>query len=336
MGMVEKITHAARKVIRNGVKKLKKGTKFIVRGWKGGISEFSDYGEDEDCESKFEQHEDRVNHEMVHQDIAVNYEMINARSFNRPVFIEMGQEATGAELGLKKMGNEVLFLYDIDDTLYHRSNGLLEKERMFLKQKYISLNEGATHDMFEKHMMMSYLYSHMFNEYGGISLEEYWVLLAEFDYLQYVSPDPSLRSFLLSMNSVRRCCFTNGPRDRAESILTKMGLLDCFEAVICIGKYDTTFCCKPRDVSYEFVTRVLGVDTPENVHLFDDSESNVAKAREMGWKGWHITGDDHIIDVSLNALRAVHTARNSLMDLQSIEDLCKLYSSSSTHKFDIS
>ncbi|KAM0672775.1 hypothetical protein CWI42_051770 [Ordospora colligata] len=333
MGVVGRITRAASKVIRNGVKKLKKGTRFIIKGRKGDVGECIYSGEYEECESKCGQQE-VINDRVMHEDIPVEYEIMNARSFSMPVFIEMGQEVNS--LGLKRIGGEVLFLYDIDDTLYHRSNGLQEEERMFLKQKYVSLKEGVTYDLFEKYMSMSYLYSHMFNEYGGISLEEYWKMLSEFDYLQYVSPDPSLRSFLLSMSNVRRCCFTNGPRDRAENILTKMGLLDCFEAVICIGKYDSTFCCKPKYVSYEFVMRVLGIDMPENIHFFDDSESNVNKAKEMGWNAWHINGEEHIIDVSLNALRAVHTSKNSLLDPQSIEDLCRLYSSSSMHKFDIS
>ena len=149
MGVLGRITRAASKVIRNGVKKLKKGTRFIIKGKKGDVNECIDSAEYEECENKCGQPE-VINDGVMHEDIPVEYEIMNARSFSMPVFIEMGQDVNS--LVLKRMGGEVLFLYDIDDTLYHKSNGLQEEERMFLKQKYVSLNKGATYDLFEKHM----------------------------------------------------------------------------------------------------------------------------------------------------------------------------------------
>ncbi|ADM11569.1 uncharacterized protein Eint_051220 [Encephalitozoon intestinalis ATCC 50506] len=227
------------------------------------------------------------------------------KPFQSPVFIEMGQDLSLLDIKLKKIGSDTLFLYDIDDTLYHPSNNLQEMEKKFLMEKYISLKEGGTEEMFEEHLAISLLYSFLFYKYVGISLEEYWKMLSEFDYLQYLSPDPSLREFLLSMKNVRRCCFTNGPRDRAENILAKIGILDCFEVVICIGKYDTTFCCKPHYKSYEFVTKALGIEVPRNVYFFDDSNSNVVKAKEIGWNGELITKDCNIINVSSRILQAI-------------------------------
>lgn len=229
---------------------------------------------------------------------------LEGRPFKMPIFIEMGQAPEAAKEGVRKIGGDILFLYDIDDTLYHPSNNLQLLEREFIKEKYLSLKDGSTAEGFESDIAEAHLYSSLFYTQGLLSLEEYWEMLSEFDYLQYLSADERLRSFLLSLEGVRRCCFTNGPRDRAENILTKMGILDCFEVVICIGKNDKTFCYKPRTESYDFVTKVLGIETPGNVHFFDDSEANISKAREVGWNGWLMTGECNIIDVSLDALQA--------------------------------
>lgn len=223
--------------------------------------------------------------------------------FKGPVFIEMGQDPDAVGLELRKIGRDPLFLYDIDDTLYHPSNNLQRLERVFLTEKFMGLKNSQL--SFDECLQMVNLYSAAFHAHCNLSLEEYWEMLAEFDYLRHISANPMLREFLLSMEGVRRCCFTNGSKDRAESILTKMGLLDCFEAVVCIGKLDKSFCCKPLDNSYSFVSRVLGIEVPGNVHFFDDSERNISKSRELGWNGYLVTENDCIIDVSMRALEAV-------------------------------
>lgn len=222
-----------------------------------------------------------------------------------PIFIEMGSDPDSIKHGLEKVGREVLFLYDIDDTLYHPSNDLQRKEREFLMEKYSSLSNGMELEAFDECLSTFYLYSSLFHNHGKIPLEEYWEMVSEFDYLQFLTPDPRLRDLLLSMKNIRRCCFTNGPRDRAENILTKLGLMDCFDVVICVGKYDKTFCCKPRDSAYEFVVKVLGIEAPGNVHFFDDAVINIDKAIEVGWNGWLMTENDNVIDVSSRVLQAI-------------------------------
>lgn len=293
---------AAFKVLSNGIKKVKHKAKKLVSGFNGKKEDTSGSAEKSEVISFPVRAGIRDS-----EDCLQGYKDLQGeRPFKGPVFIEMGEDPDLINAEFRKVGKGVLFLYDIDDTLYHRSNNLQEMERRFLKEKYLSLKKEETPEMFEEQLSLSLLYSALFYNHVGISLEEYWKMLSEFDYLQYLSPDVNLRNFLLSMKNVKKCCFTNGPRDRAENILAKLGVLDCFEAVISIGKYDKTFCCKPLIESYEFVTKVLGIESPGNVYFFDDSEINIIKAREFGWNGKLITKDCNIIDVSSRVLQKIN------------------------------
>nr|AGE95419.1 hypothetical protein ECU05_1170 [Encephalitozoon cuniculi] len=301
MGAIESAARAAFKVFVNGIKKVRR---------KAGKLVFS--SKDERRPSINPNRKEREAGFSVESKVLNSEELLpgyeapmSERPFKGPVFIEMGQDPASINTKPRKIGNDILFLYDIDDTLYHPSNNLQEMERKFLVEKFLSLKEGSTPEMFEDQLNVALLYSALFYKYGNLSLEEYWEMISEFDYLQYLSPDMDLRNFLLSMKNVRKCCFTNGPRDRAENILTKIGILDCFEVVVCIGKYDKTFCCKPLSESYEFVTKVLGIESPGNVYFFDDSENNIIKAREIGWNGWLITRDCNILDVSSRLFQAI-------------------------------
>ncbi|AFM98337.1 hypothetical protein EHEL_051280 [Encephalitozoon hellem ATCC 50504] len=300
MRTIRSVTKAAFKVLAHGIKKVKHKAKRLVSST--GVEKertSNSVGKLEDAlfstETEIRNSEDYL---PAHKGLQ------SERPFKGPVFVEMGQDPDLLNIGLRKIGKDILFLYDIDDTLYHRSNNLQEMEMEFLKKKYLSLkNDGE--DSFEEQLSQSCLYSSLFYNHVGISLEEYWEMMSEFDYLQYLSPDVKLRSFLLSMKNVRRCCFTNGPSDRAENILTKLGILDCFEVVISIGKYDKTFCCKPLEESYKFVAKVLGIECPGNVYFFDDSEKNISGAEKAGWNGVLITEDCNIIDVSSQVLQRI-------------------------------
>ncbi|AFN83052.1 hypothetical protein EROM_051210 [Encephalitozoon romaleae SJ-2008] len=299
---------AAFKVLSNGIKKAKHKAEKLVSGFGNKKKDASDSAEKSEGIS-FPVRSGIGDSEDCPQDYK---DLLVEKPFKDPVFIEMGQDPDLISAEFRKIGKDVLFLYDIDDTLYHPSNNLQKMERKFLEEKYLSFKKDGTLETFKEELSLSLLYSSLFYNYVGISLEEYWEMLSEFDYLQYLSPDVNLRNFLLSMKNIRRCCFTNGPRDRAENILAKLGVLDCFEVVISIGKYDKTFCCKPLIKSYEFVTKVLGIESPGNVYFFDDSEINIIKAREFGWNGELITRDHNIIDVSSRILQEINEDARSL------------------------
>lgn len=59
------------------------------------------------------------------------------------------------------------------------------------------------------------------------------------------------------------------------------------------------------NTSYHFVSKILGIEAPENVHFFDDSERNTSKSREMGWNGYLVAKDDDIIDMCMRALKTI-------------------------------
>lgn len=316
MGSIRKASSALFKAVKNGIGKMRYriyGTQSENKDAKGtrSVALEKEVGETvmfplvvetqpETCTATAES--------AMNSDLGEVYPLETIAPLRTPIFVEMGQNLSFCTTGIKKVGKDILFLYDIDDTLYHPSNKLQVNEKAFLAGKYASLQNDPNALSFEECMERVHLYSTCFYLYGKISLEAYWEMLSEFDYLQYLSPDPALREFLLSMDNIRRCCFTNGPRERAENILAKLGLLDCFEVVVCLAKYDTNFCSKPLPAAYEFVTEVLGIEVPGNVCFFDDAEENIVTSKEIGWNGYWITAKDNIIDLSI---RAIHELRKA-------------------------
>lgn len=127
-------------------------------------------------------------------------------------------------------------LFDLDDTLYPVSSGLAascgKNIGDYMVEK-LGIDEGK----------INTLCNHLYKNYGT-TMAGLRAIGYDFDYDDYHSfvhgrlpyenlkPDPVLRSLLLSL-PYRKIIFTNADKIHAVKALSRLGLEDCFEGIIC-------------------------------------------------------------------------------------------------------
>ncbi|XP_072975763.1 uncharacterized protein C24B11.05-like isoform X2 [Typha angustifolia] len=144
-----------------------------------------------------------------------------------------------------------------------------------------------------------------------------------------LKPDPILRHLLLSL-PVRKLIFTNADRIHAVKVLSRLGLEDCFEGIICfetlnppmeatdsdifdIIEYSsqpvsgvelpqTPILCKPSEHAMQKALKIANI-TPQRAIFFDDSVRNI----QVG-KSQRVKDADH-------ALESIHNIREALPEL---------------------
>lgn len=127
-------------------------------------------------------------------------------------------------------------LFDLDDTLYPVSAGLAAGVLKNIKD-YMVERLGIDKEKIPE--LCNLLYKNYGTTMAGIRAIGY-----DFDYDEYHSfvhgrlpydnlkPDPVLRTLLLSL-PIRKVIFTNADKIHAAKALSKLGLEDCFEGIIC-------------------------------------------------------------------------------------------------------
>ncbi|XP_016539338.1 phosphate metabolism protein 8 isoform X3 [Capsicum annuum] len=197
-------------------------------------------------------------------------------------------------------------LFDMDDTLYPLSSGVNLACRK-------NIQEYMLHHLNIEETEVPKMCLDLYREYGTTmaGLKE---LGYEFDNDKFhefvhgrlpyevLKPDPLLRNLLLSMPQ-RKIIFTNGDKAHAIRVLSRLGLGDCFEGIICFETLnppleDTTddeaasrrsrILCKPSLEAMEAAIRIANLDPNKTV----GSSTLVA-------------GADH-------ALRSIHNIREAL------------------------
>ncbi|KAL5709562.1 hypothetical protein ACHQM5_020238 [Ranunculus cassubicifolius] len=134
-------------------------------------------------------------------------------------------------------------LFDLDDTLYPLSAGLAAECGKNIKEYMVQKLGIEQNKIIE---MSNLLYKNYGTTMAGLRAIGY-----DFDYDEYHSfvhgklpyenlkPDPVLRSLLLSL-PIRKVIFTNADKVHAAKALSKLGLEDCFEGVICFETLNPT------------------------------------------------------------------------------------------------
>eukprot|EP00253_Pinus_taeda_P009432 PITA_09432 len=227
-------------------------------------------------------------------------------------------------------------LFDLDDTLYPLSSGIAaactENIADYANQK-LGIENNRIPDMFKK------LYTTYGTSMAGLRAEGY-----EFDYDDYHSfvhgrlpyenlkPDPILKNLLLSMPQ-RKIIFTNGDRVHATEVLNRVGLRDCFEAIICFETLNppsrstgnnnkaaansttakSPVVCKPSKEAIRQALRVAKAD-PQRTIFFDDSPRNIAEGKR---EGLHtvLVGTSVRTEGADFALESIHNVREALPEI---------------------
>ncbi|CAN1329256.1 Uncharacterized protein C24B11.05 [Linum perenne] len=246
-------------------------------------------------------------------------------------------------------------LFDLDDTLYPLSSGLMPQVVRNI-QDYMIEKLGISDDKVPALCLSLY-------KYYGTTVAGLRAMGYKFDYDDFHSfvhgrlpydalkPDPVLRSLLQSL-PIRKVIFTNADKAHAEKALSKLGLEDCFEQILCfeslndatkenvtvnedsteifdIPEYSssrpdaglslpkTPVVCKPFEEAYQEVFKLASID-PHRTLFFDDSLPNIQTGKRLGlhtvWVGTssRAEGADH-------ALESIHNIKEALPELWAMD-----------------
>ncbi|PIA60597.1 hypothetical protein AQUCO_00300235v1 [Aquilegia coerulea] len=172
---------------------------------------------------------------------------------------------------LNKANYECL-LFDMDDTLYPMSTGVNYACRKNIEEYMLQFLEIEASEV--PRMCLE-----LYKEYGT-TMAGLKALGYEFDNDEFhafvhgrlpyerLKPDPVLRNLLLSMPQ-RKIIFTNADKAHADQVLTRLGLDDCFEGIICFETLNPPF--EPNSYEDE-VYRCLSSEEPDYNLFFSESE----------------------------------------------------------------
>lgn len=181
-------------------------------------------------------------------------------------------------------------IIDLDDTVYPANSGVWQAIRQridaYIQMKFNVSREEAVE-----------LRDGLFQKYGttmrGLQMvyhldeEEYLAYVHDVPLYQFISPNPALRHMLEGL-PYRKVILTNADERHAVRVMDILGITDCFEQIIdvrAVAPY-----CKPMPEAFEIVLKILG-EAPQNCVLVEDSLTNLATARQMGFFTVRVGGE---------------------------------------------
>jgi putative hydrolase of the HAD superfamily len=175
--------------------------------------------------------------------------------------------------------------FDLDDTLYSPHSGLwlAIRDRMrcyMIEQMGFSPEEV---DTLRREYFVTYgttLRGLLINHPERINTDDFLAFVHDIPLAEYIQPNPSLRSLLLSLPQ-HRWIFTNSDDRHAHRVMNRLGLNNCFEGIIDIRALEYT--CKPVPDAYHRALALAGETDPGRCILFDDSTRNLTMARTLGF-----------------------------------------------------
>ncbi|KAG0473682.1 hypothetical protein HPP92_015539 [Vanilla planifolia] len=215
-------------------------------------------------------------------------------------------------------------VFDLDDTLYPVSSGIaaevLKNIHGYMVEK-LGIEKGKVSDV------SNLLYRNYGTTMAGLRAMGY-----SFDYDDYHSfvhgrlpyeklkTDPVLRHLLLSL-PIRKVIFTNADKVHAAKVLSRLGLEDCFEGIICFetlnegsgGLFAAPILCKPSEFAMEHALRLANI-APQRAVFLDDSVRNIQAGKSIGLRtvlvgsSCRVKGADHVLE-------SIHNLREALPEL---------------------
>ena len=184
-------------------------------------------------------------------------------------------------------------LYDLDNTLYPATCGLMEQINQRITsfvQERLALDSDTA-----KSLRRSY-YEQYGTTLGGlqrhnnIDAEEYLAFVHDIDIATIVLHNELLYPTLHAL-PLRRIIFTNSPHEYASRVLKHLGISPLFEHLIDIRACE--FLAKPHQRAYEVALSTIGAE-PSACVFFEDTPANLGPAKQLGMTTVLIHPDEHL------------------------------------------
>lgn len=173
-------------------------------------------------------------------------------------------------------------LVDLDETVYPSASGVWDAIAVRMNQ---FMQERLHFDPAEVPQIRRQLYQQYGTTLRGLQMT---YQVDEHEFIDFVhdipiddllQPDPLLQQ-VLAQYPQRKIIFTNADRKHAGRVLNRLGLADCFDAIIDI--YDIAPYCKPMAEAFQTAVRLSGEVDAKQCVFIDDSPRNLSAAYAQG------------------------------------------------------
>ncbi|XP_047943833.1 uncharacterized protein LOC125190547 [Salvia hispanica] len=225
-------------------------------------------------------------------------------------------------------------LFDVDDTLYPLSSGISTECTKNIREYMIS-KLGIEEEKVPE--MCAELYKDYGTTMAGLRAVGY-----DFDYDDYHSfvhgrlpydwlkTDHTLKNLLQTV-PIRKVIFSNGNDAHVAEVLSRLGVQDCFESIICFETLNpsktseqpedtdatelpkTPILCKPLENSFVQAFKIAGIN-PQKTLFFDDSIRNLQTAKSVGLHTVWV-GSSHKTDGVDYSLESIHNMKEAFPEL---------------------
>jgi putative hydrolase of the HAD superfamily len=182
------------------------------------------------------------------------------------------------------------WVFDMDDTLYPREQGLMQLVQARINAYVV---EAVGLDPASARVLQRQFLDEHGTTLAGL-MANYTIEPEHFLHdvhdvpMDGLEPSPALRAQLLRLPG-RRFVFTNGAREYAGRVLERLGVADCFDGVFAIEDADLT--PKPEPSTYRRMIQRFGFE-PRSAVLFEDTPRNLESAKALGM-ATILIGDGH-------------------------------------------
>ena len=186
-------------------------------------------------------------------------------------------------------------LFDLDGTLYSSHWGLEQEVSGRVNDylaSYLNLPREEARTLRKERIMaggygttLEWLRAEM--NFKDAEIDRYYAYIHPEDEVDVLTPDPALRSFLLSFSSrnITIGVLSNSPTEHVQRVLQKLGVADLFHSAFDIRK--NGFTGKPVAAMYHKILKELGVTAPSCM-LVDDMLFYIKGYLAVGGTGVYI------------------------------------------------
>lgn len=193
------------------------------------------------------------------------------------------------------------WFFDLDNTLYQKTNlfSIIDSRIRIFVMNLLDVDESKA-DLYRKDY---------FHRYGttlrgliknfSIDPEEYLDFVHDIDVNRFIKTDVRLNETLQSLQQ-KKFVFTNASIKHADSVLSALGIAECFEFIFDTGFFD--YHAKPEKVVFETITKKF---TGENI-MVDDYPKNIAGAKKAGFTTILVgESDSEYADMKINDIHDI-------------------------------
>lgn len=172
-------------------------------------------------------------------------------------------------------------LFDLDDTLYPRSAGVMGQIReqiLRYMRTRLGLAPAAAEALRRQYLKTYGTTMRGLQIHHQIEPDEYLDFVHDIPLHDYIRPNPDLDRALASLTQ-QKVVFTNASREHAERVLDVLGVRYHFDRIVDVR--DVNFESKPRMAAYHRICELLNL-RPEECLLVEDNVRNLRPAKALG------------------------------------------------------